>query len=303
MMRNQRALARWLLLATALVWGATFTLVKSALADASPLVFNVIRMGLATAALAAVNWRALRQVTRVQLRAGALVGLFLAAGYELQTLGLASTTPAKSAFLTGLVVVFVPMLTLVPALRPEGTVRPRGNAAAGALLALTGLVLLTTPAGSTLRQLLHIAPGDLLSIGCAVAFAAHLISLEHAAHLATAGLLATLQVGFCTLVMLAAAPLRPMHLHWTPRLVVAFGVCSLLATAAAFTIQSFAQQHLPPTQTVLLLTLEPVFAALTGLAVLHEGMDHRSLAGAGLILLGILAVELLPSTHGIEIPA
>jgi drug/metabolite transporter (DMT)-like permease len=94
-----------------------------------------------------------------------------------------------------------------------------------------------------------------------------------------------------------------MHLHWTPRLVVAFGVCSLLATAAAFTIQSFAQQHLPPTQTVLLLTLEPVFAALTGLAVLHEGMDHRSLAGAGLILLGILAVELLPSTHGIEIPA
>ncbi len=87
------------------------------------------------------------------------------------------------------------------------------------------------------------------------------------------------------------------HLSLTPRLIIALAVTSLLATAAAFTIQSWAQQHLPPTHTAILLTLEPVFAWLTSFLILHEHLGPRSLLGATLILARYRLTELLLSRH------
>ena len=81
-------------------------------------------------------------------------------------------------------------------------------------------------------------------------------------------------------------------------------ICAVIATAAAFTIQSYAQQHLPPAHTVVLLTLEPVFAWLTGLVILHENLGRRALVGAALILLGIAIIEFTPHRPTTtEIPA
>ncbi len=117
---------------------------------------------------------------RDALRSGLIVGIFLAAGYQFQTAGLARTTAAKSAFITGLVVVFVPLFTLIPALRPANTSPPRWTTAIGAILAFTGLLLLTTPTGTSWQNLfVSISTGDLLTLACAVAFAAHLMSLAH----------------------------------------------------------------------------------------------------------------------------
>ena len=301
---SKRTQAYVLLLLTALVWGATFTLVKSALADASPLLFNLLRMALATVALAIINHKQLRAISRPQLKAGAIAGVSLALGYQFQTLGLARTSPAKSAFITGLVVVFVPALTLIPRLRPAGTQRPGIAAAVGAVFAFTGLILIATPAGTTLRHLFSaIGTGDLLTLICALAFAAHLLTLaRHAKHF-TAGLLATLQIAFATATMLLTLPFEHPHAIFTPRLLLTLAICSLLATAAAFTIQSFAQQVLPPTHTVLILTLEPVFAWLTSLLFLHEVLGLRSLSGAALILAGIAVIEFLPAANSTEIPA
>jgi drug/metabolite transporter (DMT)-like permease len=300
----QRTQAYLLLLATVMVWGATFTLVKSALADVSPLLFNLLRMALATFALAAINRRHLRTVNRANLKAGATAGIFLAIGYQFQTLGLARTEAAKSAFITGLVVVFVPALTLIPAIRPAGTGRPGLNAAAGALLAFTGLFLITTPTGTGLNNFTNnIGAGDLLTLVCAIAFAAHLLTLARFSRGMPAGLLATLQIGFATVTMLFTLPFERPHATFTPRLLLTLTICSLFATAAAFTIQSFAQQVLPPTHTVVMLTLEPVFAWLTSLFFLHETLGRRSLTGAALILLGIAVIELLPAANSTEIPA
>jgi drug/metabolite transporter (DMT)-like permease len=291
-------IAHILLLAVVFVWGATFVLVKDALQDASPLLFNLIRMTLAFIALAIVNHRQLRHINRRALISGLVVGLFLAAGYQFQTAGLARTTPAKSAFITGLVVVFVPLFTIFPALRPANTPAPRWTTAIGALLAFSGLLLLTTPAGTSFQNLfVSIGIGDLLTLGCAVAFAAHLLSIAHTSHQVPTGQLATLQIGVAALIMAITLPLggRP-HLTITPRLLIALAVTSLLATAAAFTIQSWSQQHLPPTHTAILLTLEPVFACLTSFLFLHERLGRRSLVGAGLILAGIAFTELLSAT-------
>ena len=296
-------LAHLLLLAVVFVWGATFVLVKDALQDVSPLLFNFLRMTLALVALVLVNQRQLRHISRRALFSGSIVGLFLAAGYQFQTAGLALTTPAKSAFITGLVVVFVPLFTIVPALRPANSPPPRWTAAVGALLAFSGLLLLTTPAGTTLQNLFtSIGLGDLLTLACAIAFAGHLLALAHTSHRVNTGQLATLQIGVAALIMAITLPLggKP-HLTLTPRLTIALAITSLLATAAAFTIQSWAQQHLPPTHTAILLTLEPVFACLTSFLILHEHLGRRSLLGAALILAGIAFIELLSASAPLPI--
>ncbi len=293
-----RPLSRLLLLATVLIWGATFTLVKSALTDISPLLFNLLRFTLATAALLAINRP---EFHRRHLIPGLLTGLFLAAGYQFQTLGLARTTPTNSAFVTGLVVLFVPALTLIPALRPPGTRAPGLASAAGALLGLSGLFFLTIPSGGHLTA---ISPGDLLTLVAAFAFALHLLTIGHFSRTMPAATLATLQVAFATAFMLLTQPLeRHPRAHFTPAILAALIVCALFATAAAFTIQSYAQQHLPPTETVLVLILEPVFGALTAILFLHQHLTARTLIGAALILAGILLTELLPTTHTTEIPA
>jgi drug/metabolite transporter (DMT)-like permease len=290
------ALAHLLLVATVLVWGATFVLVKDALADASPLLFNLIRMTLAFAVLAVVNRRELTRISRRGLMVGAGVGVLLAIGYQFQTAGLLRTTPSKSAFITGLVVVFVPLLTAIPSLRPAGTRAPGWTAGVGALLAFGGLLLLTTPAGTAWQHLFgSIGLGDWLTLACAVAFAGHLLALGHVSPGLPAGQLATVQIGVAAVVMALTLGLEEhTYLRLTPRLLVALAVTSVLATAAAFTIQSWAQKHLPPTHTAVILTLEPVFAWLTALLFLGERLGVRSLAGAALILAGIALTELMP---------
>ena len=303
-MKHPRAAAYLLLLLTVLVWGATFTLVKSALRDASPLLFNLLRFTLATLALVIVNRRHLRLLSGRQLRQAALAGLFLALGYQLQVLGLTQTDPARSAFITGLVVIFVPALTLVPSFRPPGSARPHTGAAVGAVFAFFGLILLTTPATVEVRHLFSsVSRGDVLTLFGALAFAAHVLALGRAAQTIASGPLATLQIGFATLVMLIMLPLQPGHVTFTPRLMLALALCSLFATAAAFTIQSFAQRVLPPTHIVILLTLEPVFAWITSLLVFHQGLDRRFLLGALLILVGIAVVETTGTGQAAEIPA
>jgi drug/metabolite transporter (DMT)-like permease len=292
--------AHLLLLAVVLVWGTTFSLVKAALADTTPLLFNLLRMTLAFLVLAAVNLRSLNKISRQELALGAAAGLFLALGYQFQTAGLAHTTSAKAAFITGLVVVLVPLLSAVPGVSAEAaTPGLTLDTLAGAALAFAGLVLLTTPPHAGVALFSGLGFGEVLCLACALAFAAHLLMLARAAPRFSARTLGTLQIGFAALVMLVTLPLGGRaFLRPTPVLWLALGVTAVLATAAAFTIQSWAQQHLPATHTALILTLEPVFAWLTGLLFLGERLSPRALSGAGLILGGILLAELRPVSRG-----
>lgn len=301
---SKKTLAHLLLLAVVAVWGATFALVKDALADISPLLFNLLRMALAALVLGIVNRRQMSGLPRRTYLAGMVAGLLLAAGYGFQTVGLARTTPAKSALITGFIVVFVPILTTLPSLRPKGSSQPGWSTILGALLAFAGLVLLTTPRGATLGNVTTgIGIGDWLTLVCALAFAGHLLALAHLAPEIPVRQLATLQIAFAALFMLVTLPLSgSLYLHLSARLLVALAVTSLLATAAAFTIQSWAQQHIPPTNTAILLTLEPVFAVAVSYLYFGERMTARSLIGAALILCGIAIIELLalPAPVAIE---
>jgi drug/metabolite transporter (DMT)-like permease len=301
-----------LMLFVVAVWGSTFVLIKSALADSTPAAFNLLRMSLAFGLLAVAYHRSWRGIHRSHLAAGAVVGFFLAMGYQFQTIGLVRTTPSKSAFITGLVVVLVPLFSSVPALRPPNARPPRWNAYAGAALAFAGILLLTAPAsvqthghGSALDGILAMLPdfssinfGDVLTFGCAIGFAFHCIALSHVSPRISFQPLALLQVGFCALFMAVSLPLiEHPQIHFTPRLLVALAIASALATAAAFSIQSWAQAILPSTHIALLLTMEPVFAWIASFLFTGERLGMGPAVGALLILSGIALTELVPQPH------
>jgi drug/metabolite transporter (DMT)-like permease len=288
-----------LMLLVVAVWGSTFVLIKGALADATPGAFNLIRMSLAFLLLAIAYHRSWRGIHRGQIAAGAVVGFFLAAGYQFQTTGLARTTPSKSAFITGLMVVMVPLLSSIPALRPPCGRRPGWNAYTAAVLAFIGILLLTAPSGGGLMpDLSSINFGDLLTLGCAIAFAFHCLALSHVSPRIPFQPLALLQVGFCAVFMAISMPLiEHPQVHFTPRLLFAIGIAAALATAAAFSVQSWAQAILPSTHIALLLTMEPVFAWITSFLFTVERLGLLPAIGAILILAGIALSELVPQPH------
>jgi drug/metabolite transporter (DMT)-like permease len=263
-----------------LIWGSTFVLVQSALKDISPVLFLAIRFGIATAALALLfRGRAQYRPTP----GGLIAGACLFAGYLFQTVGLQFTTASKSAFITGLAIPLVPLLTSLVYLS-----RPRFFELAGVICATAGMGLMTLQ-GETLR----IGRGDLLTFFCAVAFAAHIIALAHYSGRVSFESLSFMQVA-------AAAALGISTFWWmetpvlrlSPLVVVALGVTGLLATALAFTVQAWAQQHTTATRTALIYSLEPVVAWFTSFWLLGERLSRRAALGAALILSGILVVEL-----------
>jgi drug/metabolite transporter (DMT)-like permease len=126
----------------------------------------------------------------------------------------------------------------------------------------------------------------------------HCIALSHVSPRIPFQPLALLQIGFSAVFMALSLPfIEHPHLHFTPRLLIALGIASALATAAAFSIQSWAQSILPSTHIALLLTMEPVFAWITSFLFTGERLGLRPAIGAALILIGILLTELVPQPH------
>jgi drug/metabolite transporter (DMT)-like permease len=296
--------AHLLLVLITLIWGSTFVLIKQALAEASPLLLNAVRMSLAAVLLAAYYRKHLIRLERPALIAGVTVGLFLFLGYAFQTAGLRLTTPSKSAFLTGVSTVLVPLL-LVTIWRTR--VHPwRG---VGITLALGGLFLMTVPAGPQgLADFANINRGDLLTVACALAFAFQIIFLGRATARFPFEPIAVLQIAVGALLMCAATPfLERPHIRLSGTVVTAILVTGVLGTAVAFTVQAWAQQFTPATHTALIFTLEPVFAWLTSFLYLKERLGFRAGTGALLILAGVLVSELLgqvsrPDPQAAQVP-
>jgi len=271
----------------ALIWGATFVMVKEALQDASTLLFLALRFSLASVALGLVFRTCYGGffAGRRTLKAGLLAGICLFAGYLLQTFGLRYTTASKSAFLTGLSIVLVPLLGSAV----YRTV-PHASEWLGVVVAMAGMGLLTLHGDS-----IGIGFGDLLTLGCAVAFAAHILVVGHYSRKVGFEGLSLIQITTAASIALATFWwIEPPRVQWTPGLLAALGVTGLLATALAFTVQAWAQKHTTATHTALIFALEPVFAWVTSYVVAGERLSARAGLGAVLILGGILLVEVKP---------
>jgi len=293
--------AHILLVIITFIWGATFVVIKNALADMSPLLFNAVRMTLASAVLWVMFRKEMRQLTRDSVKAGAVVGIFLWLGYEFQTTGLKLTSASKSGFLTGLAVVLVPIFLAVFFRR-----RISRWTSFGVACASFGLYLLTVPATAAgTADWASMNLGDVLTLGCAVAFAFQIITIGRATQRHSFQQIATLQVAVCALLMIltvlfaanSSAPVQieQSYAELTPRLVWALLITAIFATAVAFPVQAWAQQFLPPTHAALVFALEPVFAWVTSYVVLGERLGVRASIGAVLIMAGVLVSELMGS--------
>jgi drug/metabolite transporter (DMT)-like permease len=306
---SRNALAHLLLLAMTLIWGTMFVIVKRALVSIPPQWFNAFRMTLAFVCLAIVYRSQWRRLTRAAWLAGAAAGTAMACGFFFQTQGLTYTTATNSAFITSMVVVIVPLLACIPGLRERAAGLPPWTAWMGALLAFCGVALLTTPAHTAwLLMLRGLNRGDLLTMICAIGFGLQIIALERGARHVGFQQLTLLQVGVAMVFLTTTAAIsRPrmftnLHAlqHALAQPAVLFGIATagILATALAFSIQTWAQSIIPATNIAVIVTLEPVFATLVAWLVLHEELNLRRMSGAALVLLGIVVSELLPRLRG-----
>jgi drug/metabolite transporter (DMT)-like permease len=273
----------------ALIWGTTFVVVKGALADVSVFVYIAVRFGLAAVVMGILFWRSLRGVSLPTVWAGAQIGFVMFGGYAFQTTGLRFTSPSKAAFITGSSVVLVPLL-----LAAFGRRRINTWIWAGAIFALAGLYLLTVPHGG----LGGLNRGDPIVFACAVMFALHIILVGRQIEHHSVGALSFLQVATTAILATLALPLlratgwEPPRLAFTGNLVLAVFLTSIGSTVIGFSFQVWAQQYTSATHTAILVSLEPVFAAITSWLLAREHMGGRALFGAALIFAGILLVEL-----------
>ena len=269
-MTHGRAVAGLVLVT--LVWGATFTVVKGALDDASPLVLVAVRFGLASLVLLPLA----RGITRIELVGGLVLGLLFWGGIALQTTGLGDTTPSRSAFITSLTAPLVPIVGW--AVHRE---RPGIRVLVAIGIATAGLYLLTDPGTGGPNR------GDLLTAMGAILFASHIVAIGRFTGQGNAGRLLFVQLGSTALLAALAAPIvGGARFAPTPALILS--LLFLVSTAiGTFWYQIRAQRVLSPTETGLIFTLEPVFASLMSWVVLGEVMGLIQWWGAGCVLIAL----------------
>ena len=289
------------------VWGSSFSILRFFLSGAggdatraaSPLALVAARMALSSLLLLA--WLGVRPQGRAQLRQlfapgalapggvvrdGLVCGALLAGGFLLQSEGLPRTTASRSGFLTGLLVAFVPLLEYLLFRK-----RPAPPALVALALAVAGMSLLSGSFSAPLAGVDTLA-GDLLTVGCAVVFAAHILALGRVASRHPLALLLLLQLACTGLAAAALGPLvEPGHLPRSAALWSAIVYLALFATLLAFGIQTWAQRVVTPVRIALLSALEPVFAALWAALLLGERLSAAEKAGGGLIVLGVVIGE------------
>lgn len=263
------------LVLAAMAFGATFVVVKDALAAIPPLALVAWRFAIGSIALISLSFP-----TRTALwRDGAIAGVWLFAGYAFQTAGLQTTGATNSALITGLYVVFTPIVVAIWNRRP-----PLAWVVVGTVMAFMGLILLTVQDGFSFGS------GDLLTLVCAIGFAGHIAYLSRRARFhpvvqfTAVQLLTTSALAFVASFVFEGPQLPPIDV--VPTLLgLGLGV-----SAVAYLLQVWAQTRIGPSRTAVVLSLEPVFGVIFGALLLGERLDLRGWIGAAVILAAIQVV-------------
>lgn len=283
-----------MLLVVTVCWGVSFPAIKSAAVHVSPALFVALRFTAASLImLAAWPWflRLVPAADRASGRArlghpaavrwGLELGVWIALGYTTQTVGMQTTSANNSAFITALSVILVPVFLFL-----GRGVRPRPVVTVSIVLALLGLALLTRP------DLGGLAPGDLWTLGTAVAYAVYLIRLSDGLERACFLPVLWWTLAVCALMNVALVlTVETPRLEWGVPTAVALVVTTLLSTLLALVLQNRWQGETTATRAALIFSTEPVFAVLFSLVWLGETLGGLALAGAGLILAAVTLTE------------
>jgi drug/metabolite transporter (DMT)-like permease len=281
--KSSPTVASFALVGVTAVWGYTFLAVQEAVASMPVMDFLAWRFLVASIVMIALRPTCLRNVTRLELLRGFGLGTVLGLGYIAQTYGLRYTSAAISGFITGMFVVLTPVVSWILLRR-----KTNRNTWMVVALATVGLALLSLKGWS-------VGIGELLTLGCAVFFAIHIVFLGEWSSQYEPYAFSLLQIGSVAIIsLIAAAPggiaVPPSEAVW-----VVVGITGVLATAVAFFVQTWAQSLISATRAAVVMTMEPVFAGVFAVVIGGNQLTLRSLAGAACILAAMLIINLRPS--------
>ncbi len=288
--RKRRLFAEFLLATVTVFWGATFPVVKEAVTLVPVLCFLWVRFALAALLLALLAGRGLRTLDRRGIQRGVLLGMLLFLSYLFQTFGLEITSASNAGFLTGLNVVWVPLLAGPLLGKPAAP-----GARAGVVLAVLGLLVLTW------HWPWHLSLGDGLVVICSLFVALHILGLDSLTAGYDGRALAFVQIAtMAVLGFLGSLAFEPVTWPraWPATLVWALVITAVFATVYAFWIMTAFQRWTTPTRAALVYTLEPVFAALFAVLLAGEVLGVRALVGGALVVTGMVVAQLWPAKRG-----
>ncbi len=286
-----------LLLLTAFIWGSAFVAQKSGMDYIEPFTYNGIRTFIGGMVLIPVIIFFTKKNNRqngteekvfdfekdkIAIIGGICCGLALFVASSLQQFGVSYTTAGKAGFITTLYVVFVPILSLL--LRKK--VRPIMWVCVA--LGAVGLYLLCMTDASFSLQF-----GDMLVLLCAVAFAVHILVIDHFSPKADGVKISCVQflvsgvLGIICMFIFETPDLGNILACWLPIL-----YAGVLSCGVAYTLQVVAQADADPTAASLILCLESVFAVISGAILLHESMSPRELMGCAVIFAAVIISNL-----------
>ena len=274
------------LVAVTAIWGYTFVPVQKSVGAYPLFAFLAVRFAISTLALAPFAWRPLRALPRGGWAAGVVAGTFLGLAYGLQTAGLELTTVASTGFITGLYVVFTPILALVLFRTPVPAA-----AWVGVALALVGLALISgVPGGSVV--------GNVLVLANAVAQSFQIVAMERFAPRYDARALTFIQMSVsCAAFVVIAVAAGQVQVPDDPQTWYALVVTGVFAGALGYLVATWVQSRETAARTALVFTLEAPFAAFFGVLLLSESLGWAGWAGCAVMLAGIVLSE--PAAAGV----
>ncbi|MGA7160474.1 MAG: DMT family transporter [Bacteroidota bacterium] len=278
---TSRKKAELVLLSTTVIWGGTFVVMKLGFSDISPFLFVAIRFTLGSIIFGLIFFPHLRSIRRSTIRRGTILGVLLGIGLILQTYGLEITTASKSAFITGMMVVFTPIAQMFVGRRV-----PKPENVIGVAVVTTGLYFLTSPSGSGFNL------GDALTLIGAFLFGFYIVYLDIYSKEEELFPLAFLQIVITAILGWLLVPFETSQIHFTWNLLRLFFYTAFLATVITTYTQTRFQKDTTPTRAGILFTLEPVISAILAYFVLGEILGMLGIVGALLIVIGILISEL-----------
>lgn len=285
--RKRQSFAEFMLITVTLFWGATFPIVKDAIGEMPVMAFLWVRFAMASVLLAMIAGRTgFATLDRRGWRLGIFLGTLLFLSYLFQTFGLERTSSANAGFLTGLGVVWVPLLA-GPLLKKPAAFGSK----VGVGLALLGLLMLSWQSPWTLNI------GDLLVVICSIFIGLHILGLDAFTKGYDGRALTFVQIAtmtaWCCLGSLIFEPVSWPQ-QWTGSLIFAFLITSVFATAYAFWAMTTFQNRTTPTRAALIYTLEPVFAAIFSIWLAGDRLTMVGWAGGAMIVIGMIVAEVWP---------
>lgn len=271
------------------VWGYTFLAVKDATARMPVMDFLAWRFLLASVVMIALRPTCLRNVTRLELLRGLGLGAVLGLGYITQTYGLRYTSAAISGFITGMFVVLTPVMSWI-------LLRHKTNRSTWMVVALAtvGLALLTFNGWS-------VGIGELLTLGCAVFFAIHIVGLGEWSSQYDPYAFSLLQIGAVAVISLIAAAPEGIAVPPDPGVWAVVVITGVVATAVAFFVQTWAQSIVSATRAAVVMAMEPVFAGLFAVVIGGNQLTLRTLGGAACILAAMFIINLKSGRSDIQL--